>query len=75
MELMKSMATILFILICLAKLQTLVRLSKNERETESNVLKGNGTIFFFNEKNDIGRLPGILCLLSMIICLVLIFVH
>ena len=75
MELMKSMATILFILICLAKLQTLVRLSKNERETESNVLKGNGTIFFFNEKNDIGRLLGILCLLSIIICLVLIFVH
>ncbi|HFI0763476.1 TPA: hypothetical protein ACGO6Q_002099 [Streptococcus suis] len=75
MELMKSMATILFILICLAKLQTLVRLSKNERETESNVLKGNGTIFFFNEKNDIGRLLGILCLLSMVICLVLIFVH
>ena len=75
MELMKSMATILFILICLAKLQTLVRLSKNERETESNVLKGNGTIFFFNEKNDIGRLLGILCLLSIIICLVLILVH
>ena len=75
MELMKSMATILFILICLAKLQTLVRLSKNERETESYVLKGNGTIFFFNEKNDIGRLLGILCLLSIIICLVLIFVH
>ena len=75
MELMKSMATILFILICLAKLQTLVRLSKNERGTESNVLKGNGTIFFLNEKNDIGRLLGILCLLSIIICLVLIFVH
>ena len=50
MEFMKSMATILFILICLAKLQTLVRLSKNERETESNVLKGNDSIFFFNEK-------------------------
>ncbi|HFI0406744.1 TPA: hypothetical protein ACGOYK_000671 [Streptococcus suis] len=75
MELMKSIAIILFILICLAKLQTLVRLSKNERGTESNVLKGNGTIFFFNEKNDIGRLLGILCLLSIIICLVLIFVH
>ena len=75
MELMKSMATILFILICLAKLQILVSLSKNERGTESNVLKGNGTIFFFNEKNDIGRLLGILCLLSIIICLVLIFVH
>jgi len=50
MELMKSMATILFILICLAKLQTLVRLYKNERGTESNVLKGNDSIFFFNEK-------------------------
>ena len=50
MELMKSMATILFILICLAKLQTLVSLSKNERGTESNVLKGNDSIFFFNEK-------------------------
>ena len=75
MELMKSMATILFILICLAKLQTLVSLFKNERGTESNVLKGNDSIFFFNEKNDIGRLLGILCLLSIIICLVLIFVH
>ena len=75
MELMKSIAIILFILICLAKLQTLVSLSKNERGTESNVLKGNGSIFFFNEKNDLGRLLGILCLLSMIICLVLIFVH
>ena len=50
MELMKSMAIILFILICLAKLQTLVRLSKNERWTESNVSKGNDSIFFFNEK-------------------------
>lgn len=50
MELMKSMATILFILICLAKLQTLVSLSKNERGTESNVLKGNDSIFFLNEK-------------------------
>lgn len=47
---MKSMATILFILICLAKLQTHLRLSKNERGTESNVLKGNESIFFFNEK-------------------------
>ena len=75
MEWMKSIAIILFILICLAKLQTLVSLSKNERGTESNVLKGNGSIFFFNEKNDLGRLLGILCLLSMIICLVLIFVH
>lgn len=75
MEWMKSIAIILFILICLAKLQTLVRLSKNERGTESNVLKGNESIFFFNEKNDIGRLLGILCLLSMIICLVLILVH
>lgn len=72
---MKSMATILFILIYLAKLQTLLSLSKNERGTESSVLKGNGAIFFFNEKNDIGRLLGILCLLSMIICLVLILVH
>ncbi|HFI0592323.1 TPA: hypothetical protein ACGO2M_000098 [Streptococcus suis] len=75
MELMKSIATILFILICLAKLQTLVSLSKNERATESNVLKGNDSIFFFNEKNDIGRLLGILCLLSIIICLVLTLVH
>ncbi|MDG3213202.1 hypothetical protein MKM44_03205 [Streptococcus suis] len=50
MELMKSMATILFILICLAKLQILVSLSKNERGTESNVLKGNDSILFFNEK-------------------------
>ena len=47
---MKSMATILFILICLAKLQTLVRLSKNERGTESNVLKGNDSILELNEK-------------------------
>ncbi|HEM3616578.1 TPA: hypothetical protein U1C21_001123 [Streptococcus suis] len=50
MELMKSMATILFNLICLAKLQTLVSLSKNEKGTGSNVLKGNDLIFFFNEK-------------------------
>lgn len=50
MEWMKSIAIILFILICLAKLQTLVRLSKNERGTESNVSKGNDSIFFFNEK-------------------------
>lgn len=75
MEWMKSIAIILFILICLAKLQTLVSLSKNERGTESNVLKGNGTILFFNEKNGIGRLLGILCLLSIIICLVLTLVH
>ncbi|HFI0596405.1 TPA: hypothetical protein ACGO30_002188 [Streptococcus suis] len=75
MEWMKSMATILFILICLAKLVSVMRLSEKDRGTETNVIKANGAMFFFNEKNDIGRLLGILCLLSMIICLVLILVH
>lgn len=50
MELVKYVAIILFIFICLAKLVSVMRLSEKERVTEMNVIKANGAMFFFNEK-------------------------
>ncbi|MDW8726351.1 hypothetical protein [Streptococcus suis] len=50
MELVKYVAIILFIVICLAKLVSVMRLSKKERGMETNVIKANGAMFFFNEK-------------------------
>ncbi|HEL1625051.1 hypothetical protein [Streptococcus suis] len=75
MELVKYVAIILFIFICLAKLVSVMRLSEKERGTETNLIRGNGTIIFFNEKNEKGRLLGILCLSCIIFVLVFILVH
>lgn len=75
MELVKSMAIILFIFICLAKLVFVRRLSKKERGTETNVIKANGAMFFFNEKNERGRLLGILCLTCIIFALIFILLY
>ncbi|MGO0064216.1 hypothetical protein ACTMTA_01400 [Streptococcus suis] len=50
MELVKYVAIILFIFICLAKLVSVMRLSEKEREMETDVIKANGAMFFFNEK-------------------------
>ncbi|ASW51545.2 TPA: hypothetical protein TZW69_002213 [Streptococcus suis] len=75
MELVKSMAIILFIFICLAKLVFVRRLSKKERGTETNVIKANGAMFFFNEKNERGRLLGILCLTCIIFTLIFILLY
>ncbi|HEL2255171.1 TPA: hypothetical protein U1Z93_001797 [Streptococcus suis] len=75
MELVKSMAIILFIFICLAKLIFVRRLSKKERGTETNVIKANGAMFFFNEKNERGRLLGILCLTCIIFTLIFILLY
>ncbi|MCQ9226215.1 hypothetical protein [Streptococcus suis] len=47
MELVKYVAIILFIFICLAKLVSVMRLSEKERGTETNLIRGNGTIIFF----------------------------
>ncbi|HEL2475027.1 TPA: hypothetical protein TZY76_001368 [Streptococcus suis] len=75
MELVKYVAIILFIFICLAKLVSVLRLSEKERGMETNVIKVNGAMFFFNEKNERGRLLGILCLSCIIFVLVFILVH
>ncbi|HEM6412931.1 TPA: hypothetical protein U2D29_001485 [Streptococcus suis] len=75
MELVKFMAIILFIFICLAKLVFVRRLSKKERGTETNVIKANGAMFFFNEKNERGRLLGILCLTCIIFTLIFILLY
>ncbi|CYV20645.1 hypothetical protein HO670_08285 [Streptococcus suis] len=75
MELVKSMAIILFIFIYLAKLVFVRRLSKKERGTETNVIKANGAMFFFNEKNERGRLLGILCLTCIIFTLIFILLY
>lgn len=72
MELVKYVAIILFIFICLAKLVSVMRLSEKERGTETNVIKANGAMFFFNEKNERGRLLGILCLTCLVFVLILI---
>ena len=60
MELVKYVAIILFIFICLAKLVSVMRLSEKERGTEMNVIKANGAMFFFNEKNERGRLLNVI---------------
>ncbi|HGO8537421.1 hypothetical protein HO932_05855 [Streptococcus suis] len=52
MELVKYVAIILFIFICLAKLVSVMRLSEKDRGTETNVIKANGAMFFFNDKNE-----------------------
>lgn len=75
MELVKYVAIILFIFICIAKLVSIMRLSKNERGTETNVIKANGAMFFFNEKNERGRLLGILCLTCIIFVLIFILLY
>ncbi|HEM3193928.1 hypothetical protein [Streptococcus suis] len=75
MELVKYVAVILFIIICILKLVSLMRLSKNERGTETNVIKANGAMFFFNEKNERGRLLGILCLTCIIFALIFILLY
>ncbi|MBY4965839.1 hypothetical protein FAJ35_03625 [Streptococcus suis] len=75
MELVKYVAIILFIFICLAKLVSVMRLSEKDRGTDTNVIKANGAMFFFNEKNERGRLLGILCLSCIIFILVCILVQ
>ncbi|HEL2265410.1 hypothetical protein K6V96_03715 [Streptococcus suis] len=75
MELVKHVAIILFIFICLAKLVSVMRLSEKERGTEMNVIKANGAMFFFNEKNERGRLLGILCLTCIIFTLIFILLY
>ncbi len=50
MELVKYMAIILFIFICLAKLVSVMRLSEKERGMETNVIKANGAMFFSMKK-------------------------
>ncbi|HEM5071119.1 TPA: hypothetical protein U1343_001740 [Streptococcus suis] len=75
MELVKYVAIILFIFICLAKLVSVLRLSEKDRGTETNVIKANGAMFFFNEKNERGRLLGILCLTCIIFTLIFILFY
>ncbi|WP_105257158.1 hypothetical protein [Streptococcus suis] len=75
MALVKYMAIILFIFICLAKLVSVMKLSKKERGMETNVIKANGAMFFFNEKNERGRLLGILCLTCIIFTLIFILLY
>ncbi|HEM6204704.1 hypothetical protein NOL38_04235 [Streptococcus suis] len=75
MELVKYVAIILFIFICLAKLVSVMRLSEKERGMEMNVIKANGAMFFFNEKNERGRLLGILCLTCIIFSLIFILLY
>ncbi|HEL1999547.1 hypothetical protein HO929_09835 [Streptococcus suis] len=75
MALVKYVAIILFIVICLAKLVSVMRLSKKERGMETNVIKANGVMFFFNEKNERGRLLGILCLTCIIFTLIFILLY
>ncbi|HFI0327235.1 TPA: hypothetical protein ACGO3U_002085 [Streptococcus suis] len=75
MELVKYVAIILFIFICLAKLVSVMRLSEKDRGTETNVIKANGVMFFFNEKNERGRLLGILSLTGIILVLVCVLLY
>ncbi|HEM6455373.1 TPA: hypothetical protein U2D46_001197 [Streptococcus suis] len=75
MELVKYVAVILFIIICILKLVSLMRLSEKDRGTETNVIKANGAMFFFNEKNERGRLLGILCLTCIIFALIFILLY
>ncbi|AUC91181.1 TPA: hypothetical protein TYI23_000860 [Streptococcus suis] len=75
MELVKYVAVILFIIICILKLVSVMRLSEKDRGTETNVIKANGAMFFFNEKNERGRLLGILCLTCIIFTLIFILFY
>lgn len=50
MEFVKHVAVVLLIIICILKLISFMRLSKNESGTEMNLIKANGVMFFFNEK-------------------------
>lgn len=75
MEFVKHVAVILFIIICILKLIPFMRLSKNESGTEMNLIKANGVMFFFNEKNERGKLLGILSLTSIIFVLVCILFY
>ncbi|MEK0408983.1 hypothetical protein [Streptococcus suis] len=75
MELVKYVAVILFIIICILKLVSVMRLSEKDRGTETNVIKANGAMFFFNEKNERGRLLGILCLTCIIFILIFILFY
>ncbi|CYW97749.1 Uncharacterised protein [Streptococcus suis] len=75
MELVKYVAIILFIFICLAKLVSVMRLSEKERVTEMNVIKANGAMFFFNEKNERGGWLGTLCLACIIFALIFILLY
>lgn len=70
MEFVKHVAVVLLIIICILKLISFMRLSKNESGTEMNLIKANGAMFFFNEKNERGRLLGILSLTGIILVLV-----
>lgn len=72
MEFVKHVAVVLLIIICILKLISFMRLSKNESGTEMNLIKANGAMFFFNEKNERGRLLGILCLTCIIFALIFI---
>ncbi|MFI3084340.1 MULTISPECIES: hypothetical protein [Streptococcus] len=75
MALVKYMAIILFIFIGLAKLVSVLRLSEKERGMETDVIKANRAMFFFNEKNERGRLLGILCLTCIIFTLIFILLY
>lgn len=75
MEFVKQVAVILFTIICILKLISFMRLSKNERGTEMNLIKANGVMFFFNEKNERGRLLGILSLTGIILVLVCVLLY
>lgn len=75
MEFVKHVAIIVFIFICILKLVSLMKLPKNERGTEMNLIKANGAMFFFNEKNERGRLLGILCLTCIIFTLIFILLY
>ncbi|HFU4218705.1 TPA: hypothetical protein ACGO8M_002141 [Streptococcus suis] len=72
MEFVKHVAVVLLIIICILKLISFMRLSKNESGTEMNLIKANGAMFFFNEKNERGRLLGILSLTCLVFVLILI---
>ncbi|TII00265.1 hypothetical protein FAJ39_00440 [Streptococcus suis] len=75
MEFVKHVAIIVFIFICILKLVSLMKLLKNERGTEMNLIKANGVMFFFNEKNERGRLLGILGLTGIILVLVCVLLY
>lgn len=75
MEFVKHVAIIVFIFICILKLVSLMKLLKNERGTEMNLIKANGVMFFFNEKSERGRLLGILSLTGIILVLVCILLY
>ncbi len=55
MALVKYVAIILFIVICLAKLVSVLRLSEKERGMETNVIKANGAMFFGSIISVVGK--------------------